>query len=108
MATTKTRKKKFPKRGYFFWRYDLFPYYLGGEGTLQPAGRDGCGPVVVIDSMPGMAFHPVFAFKDISVGQRFHERLSTLESDRATALDSVNKTYTAALNTLLAEVAIIV
>lgn len=100
MTPTSNREiqPKLPAHGYFFWRYDLFPYLLGGEGDRIPSG------LVAIPSYGNATFKPVYAFKSISKGKAFHKKLKKIEADRRAMFDVIRAATTTMLDVALREV----
>lgn len=73
---------------YAFWRYDYYPYYIGGE----------CGPV----EKGGLTYVPSFAGRfrpshlfNIEDGQAIKKKLDALEQEYNKKLLALRKGYTA-------------
>jgi hypothetical protein len=65
---------------YAFWKYDLFPFVLGGEVTKMH--EDGL--VETVGFGPGARFRP-FLLLPLNAGQRLREKLDSLESEERKA-----------------------
>lgn len=71
-------------RLYAFWRYDLFPYILGGEVvSMTDAG------LVKIKEYGGSAFRPVLILP-YDAGIEIHEKLRLLDDRYRKALRELN------------------
>lgn len=75
------------KRRYFFWKYDQYPYLLGGPGVRLPNGR-----VETENYGRGFLFKPCYEFS-LKDGRRFHDALKQLEAEHNKAISDVEDLY---------------
>lgn len=79
---------------YAFWKYDLFPYFLGGEiEKVEDSGE------VKPLKYSGASFRPVFVTSFIH-GEIIHTELNNLAHERAQELEKVYQKYSDKLNDL--------
>jgi len=82
-------------KGYYaFWRYDLFPYVLGG--TITKMREDGCVGTVEY----GSYFNPV-KILPVDAGKELHKKIEALARERADALKKFNADWDKALAKLI-------
>lgn len=84
-----------PKRKYYLWKYDQYPYLLGGPGVRMPSGG-----VETENFGKGFRFTPCYEF-NLQDGKRLHAALVALERERTKALADVQDLYKRRLNELL-------
>lgn len=84
-----------PKRKYYFWKYDQYPYLLGGPGV-----RMASGGVETENFGKGFHFTPYYEF-NLRDGKRLHTALEALEMERTKAIADVQDLYKRRLNELL-------
>lgn len=72
---------------YAFWKYDLYPYILGGEIVSQ--GKDDGFYI------KGYGNYQMIPNKIVSLkkGREFHKKLETLTRERKTKLDDIRREY---------------
>lgn len=87
MSSPNKQDKPQPKRKYYFWKYDLFPFLLGEPGVRQPNGS-----VETENFGKGYHFSPRYEFS-LKDGRRFHAELRRLEAERDKAMQDVNDLY---------------
>lgn len=69
-------------KGYYaFWRYDLFPYILGG--TITKMKENGC--VETVEYGKGNYFRPMKILPE-DAGKELHEKIRILEKEHNAAL----------------------
>lgn len=73
---------------YAFWRYDLFPYLLGG--SISKVHKDG--RVEIMSYGPGYTFKPLFVLPG-DLGARLRLALEELEGKRRHALQKLDLEY---------------
>lgn len=83
------------KRKYYFWKYDQYPYLLGGPGV-----RVASGGVETENFGKGFHFTPRYEF-NLQDGWKFHQALGALKMEREKALEDVQNRYNHRLNELL-------
>ena len=76
------------KKLFAFWKYDQFPYCLGGEITDM---RDN-GSIETVEYGRGAYFKPVLILP-LEQGKATMKELKVLEAARAEAIKAVNKTF---------------
>lgn len=75
-----------PKRKYYFWSYDSYPYLLGSPGVLRPSG------LISAETFGGGTFRPIYEF-GLTEGRKFKRALDQLEAERRKALADVKDLY---------------
>lgn len=94
--------KKIPKNKQFaFWKYDRFPYCLGGEVTeiIKEKGHlNGC--VETKNFGVGYYFTP-FLFTDLETGRKIKAQLDSLEEEREKMLKLVYDGFNARLKEII-------
>ncbi|MDO8629082.1 MAG: hypothetical protein Q7R41_01205 [Phycisphaerales bacterium] len=86
-----------PVKLYAFWRYDLYPFVLGGPVT-QMRG-DGC--VETSNFGCGYWFKPI-QLLPLEEGRKLHDALDALDKEHAKAQRKFNKEWRAKVDALLA------
>lgn len=81
---------------YAFWRYDLFPFYLGGQVSKM---KDD-GSVQTIEYGPGYYFKPVLLLP-LAAGKSLMAKLNDLSEREAEALKVHNATYRKAVRAII-------
>ena len=79
-----------------FWKYDKFPYVLGG--TVTKMRNDGY--VETVEFGVGYAFKPV-KILPLEAGKQLLMQLNQLECDRETAVATVNKKFNDKLKSII-------
>jgi hypothetical protein len=87
---TKAKRQKL----YAFWKYDQFPYVLGGE--VVEILDNGA---VSTTNYQGFALNPIRVMP-LEAGRRLHEKLRKLVEARRVAIDKVNDEYNSKLVTI--------
>lgn len=82
---------------YAFWKYDLFPYLLGGK--VEKVRDDGW---VSVGGYPGMKFNPVRVLGE-KVGEKLHAEVKKLTSNYEADQRKLRDEYLCRINALLAE-----
>jgi len=80
-----------------FWRYDLFPYVLGGE--FEEMTDDG---LIKAISYGNACFRP-FKILPVGPGQKLLAKLMELREDHASAIEEVNQDFKSQLDEILPE-----
>lgn len=75
--------------GYAFWKYDLFPYWIGSEFTEHVGGR-----VKVPAYGNGATAMPCKTF-DVATGRKIAKKLADLKNEHRLAEDKLKKKYIA-------------
>lgn len=83
------------ERTFAFWRYDLFPYMLGGAVAEV---RNG---LVYIPSYQSW-FNPI-RIVDLVKGQKLHGQLMALRAERELVIDNIKKDYEARAEDIFGE-----
>ena len=93
-ALQELRKQTKAPRLFAFWKYDLFPYYLGGAvKRMDEKGR------VYIKSYQGW-FKPLILLP-LDEGKRLNEELEKLRAKHRLLTEELNKRLTAEVDNLL-------
>jgi hypothetical protein len=79
--------KKVNKRLYAFWKYDTFPYVLGGE--LRDMNDRG---LVYIESYQGW-FRPILILP-LEEGKKIHDKIKKISSSYQSELKNIKKIKT--------------
>lgn len=83
---------------YAIWRYDLFPYYLGGEvAQVLDSGR------IKAKGYGGMIFAPV-KLLPAPAGRALMERLNALDREHSKAEKAFKETWRAKVDALIQKV----
>lgn len=82
---------------YAFWKYDHYPYLLGGKVTCFDVKFDTVQTEV---TGPGYNFKPVLMVPD-NIGKQLLIALENLKTDRENAYKALNDSYRSKLDTLL-------
>lgn len=80
-----------------FWKYDLYPYYIGGKVT-EDFGDDG----VEVAGYPGSIVRPTFFLPD-EKGEKLVEELKDLKFRERVARDVLKEEWIEKLNMYLPE-----
>ena len=84
-----------PKRKFYFWPYDQYPYLLGGPGIKLPSGL-----VETENFGRGFHFRPTYVF-GVEKGRKLQAELQKLEAERTKAMADVKELYDNRLADLL-------
>lgn len=79
---------------YAFWKYDIFPYLLGGEvDTEKPFRQDvNGGDLVFIKSYRGW-FRPEFLIEDDETAKLLMKELDTISSERNAEMEKLKRKF---------------
>ena len=85
------------KKAYAFWRYDNFPFVLGGETTGDKLNKDG---KIYVNNYSGY-IQPDVAVVSFEKGQQVKEKLNILTKRRLDALKKVEDTFKKELDVVM-------
>ncbi|MGW8177810.1 MAG: hypothetical protein ACWGQW_03335 [bacterium] len=75
-----------------FWKYDTYPYLLGGTIVDAEVKQSGKLLITTLEYGPGHRFNPVLVVPE-SQGLILLDKLQSLEKKRTLALKSVKEVY---------------
>lgn len=90
-------------KAYAFWKYDLFPYILGGRVSEILKEKDTGKTYIKSSDFSNMSFYPVF-FLDEKTGAGMVKEIEELRADKKEEQAFLDKKYVNKLNALFDEI----